>query len=252
MTPPVVSVERGRVDYSGRPVLRDLDLTVLHGEVVALLGENGSGKSTFIRAALGLTPLTSGAVRLFDTPLASFRQWERVGYVPQRSTAATGVPATVREVVSSGRLARRRPLLPMSREDRAAVDSALEAVGLSDRARDPLSTLSGGQQQRALIARALAGRPDLFVLDEPNAGVDSHNQQALADSLALLVAQGATVLVVLHELGPMAPLIDRSVTLREGRVCADVHHEHSHGSHHHHREDEPGSPVPLQAPWEGR
>ncbi len=143
--------------------------------------------------------------RLFGTPLASFGDWQRVGFVPQRVSAASGVPASVREVVSSGRLSRRRPFVPLRRADREAVESAIAAVGLADKARDGVSTLSGGQQQRVLIARALAGEPDLLVLDEPTAGVDVQSQQAFADALASTVARGSTIVLVAHELGPLAP-----------------------------------------------
>ena len=102
-----------------------------------------------------------------------------------------------------------------------AIDDALEVVGLADRARDGVSTLSGGQQQRVLIARALAGEPELFFLDEPTAGVDLPNQQALADALRQLKARGATIVLVAHELGPLAPLVDRAVVMRDGRVAYD-------------------------------
>ena len=164
--------------------MRDIDLTVNAGEVVALLGPNGSGKSTLVKAMVGLYPLSAGAVRLFDEPVDQFRQWHRLGYVPQRSTIAQGVPSTVAEVVAAGRLSRRRPFVPSRRSDRAAVERALEAVDLADQAQHPVSTLSGGQQQRVLIARTLAGEPELLVLDEPNAGVDLVSQQAIAGTLA--------------------------------------------------------------------
>ncbi|MEV4764971.1 metal ABC transporter ATP-binding protein, partial [Micromonospora chokoriensis] len=196
MTAPVITVEHGVVGYDGRPVLRDISLTVTAGEVVAVLGANGSGKSTLIRAVLGLVPLSAGSVTLFDRPLRRFRQWARIGYVPQRLGAGGGVPATVREVVASGRLARRGVLRPPGRADRAAVDAALLAVGLADRAGDPVATLSGGQQQRTLIARALAGKPELLVLDEPTAGVDAASQEAFAGALRDFVGDGGTVLLV--------------------------------------------------------
>ncbi|RFU39226.1 ATP-binding cassette domain-containing protein, partial [Actinomadura logoneensis] len=101
-----------------------------------------------------------------------------------------------------------------------AVDRALAAVGLAGRARDSAHLLSGGQQQRVLIARALAGEPDVVVMDEPNAGVDAGNQEALARTLGTLAAEGRTVLLVLHELGPLEPLITRTVRLEDGRIAA--------------------------------
>jgi len=130
------------------------------------------------------------------------------------------VPATVREVVSTGRLPQHR-LLPFRRRDRAAVDRALAAVGMRDRAEDGVAGLSGGQHQRVLIARALVGEPDLLIMDEPMAGVDVASQQVLADILRREAERGCAVLLVLHELGPLEPLIDRAVVLRDGCVAHD-------------------------------
>lgn len=214
---PVIALSGATATLGARPVLRGIDLTVARGEVVALLGANGSGKSTAVRAVIGQVPLTGGSLELFGTPLRRFRQWARIGYVPQRTTAASGVPATVREVVSSGRLARTR-LRPMGRADRAAVDRAIAVVDLADRAGDSVDALSGGQHQRVLIARALAGEPELLIMDEPMAGVDLASQQILAATLRAQVAADVTVLLVLHELGPLEPLIDRAVVLRDGCV----------------------------------
>ncbi|MEV0726403.1 metal ABC transporter ATP-binding protein [Micromonospora purpureochromogenes] len=247
MTAPVITVTHAAVGYDGRPVLRDVSLTVTAGEVVAVLGANGSGKSTLIRAVLGLVPLAAGSVALFGTPLRRFRQWQRIGYVPQRLGAGGGVPATVREVVASGRLARRGVLRPPGRADREAVEAALRAVGLADRAADPVATLSGGQQQRTLIARALAGRPQLLVLDEPTAGVDAASQEAFATALRDFVADGGTVLLVAHELGPLRPLISRAVVVHQGGICHDGavpepaghHAEPDHDHVHPHGPDEP-------------
>ncbi|MEH1011854.1 metal ABC transporter ATP-binding protein [Micromonospora sp. CPCC 206060] len=247
MTGPVITVTHGVVGYDGRPVLRDVSLTVDAGEVVAVLGANGSGKSTLIRAVLGLVPLSSGEVTLFGTAQRRFRQWHRIGYVPQRLGAGSGVPATVREVVASGRLARRGVLRPAGAADRTAVAEALAAVGLTDRAGDPVATLSGGQQQRTLIARALAGRPELLVLDEPTAGVDMASQEAFAEALAGFVDGGGTVLLVAHELGPLRPLISRAVVVHQGGIAHDGavpepaghHAEPDHDHVHPHGPDEP-------------
>jgi zinc transport system ATP-binding protein len=193
-------------------------------------------------------------VVLFGTPQPRFRDWARVGYVPQRSNLGTGVPATVREVVGSGRIARRTPFLPMPRSGQDLVDAAIAVVGLEGRAGHPVSTLSGGQQQRVLVARTLAGEPDLLLLDEPNAGVDHASQLAIAETLGGRADAGASVVVVLHELGPFAPLIDRVVALREGRVTYDgppdqlVEGAEPHAHHHDHETD---LLPPMKAPLEG-
>lgn len=237
-TPPL-AVEGVSVALDGRLVLHDVTLSVDAGEFVVLLGANGSGKSTLVRAAVGLVPTIGGKVRLFGTALSDFTDRARVGYVPQRTRAVAGVPATVDEVVSSGRLSRRRWFMPRTRTDRGAVDAALERVDLVHRRTTPVSDLSGGQQQRVLIARALATEAELLVMDEPTAGVDHDSQHDLAALMGDLVKDGTSVLLVAHELGPMAPLIDRAVVLESGRVRYDGAVDHlldealGHAAHTH-------------------
>jgi len=244
------------VALGGRPVIRRVDLTVRPGELVTVLGGNGSGKSTLVRAALGLVPATSGRVELLGTPLHRFRDWVRIGYVPQRSTAASGVPATVREVVAAGRLAGRGLLRPLRRRDRAAIDAALVAVDLADRHRDPVAELSGGQQHRVLVARSLVSDPDLLVLDEPLAGVDLAHQDTLSALLAEQTARGVALVLVAHELGPLARHVDRAVVLVDGRVAFDGTPDEEatafgHDHVHHHvagpGDAVPGIPHPLPA-----
>lgn len=242
---PPVTLHDGAVAIGGRPILRGIDLTVPAGQFLALMGPNGSGKSTLVRALTGLRPLSAGTLELFGTPLADFHERHRIGFVPQRTSAVSGVPSSVWEVVASGRLTHRRLFRPLSRADRAAIDEAIDVVGLGDLVRDGVSQLSGGQQQRVLIARALAGRPELFFLDEPTAGVDLANQRALAEALGRLSASGATIVLVAHELGPLAPLVQRAIVMRDGRAAydgppladhAEPHASHDHGHGHHHRD----------------
>lgn len=257
-----ISLVAGSVAIDGRPILRHIDLEVPDGQFVALMGANGSGKSTLVKTLVGLLPMSSGALSLFGTPLAEFRDWKRVGFVPQRASAATGVPASVWEVVAAGRLSRRLPFARLNAADRAAMSDALEVVGLADRARATVSTLSGGQQQRVLIARALAGEPSLFFLDEPTAGVDLHNQEALASALGALKQRGVTIVLVAHELGPLAPLIDRAVVLRTGMVVHDGApladhevHDATYGeahSHHHTTADHHDHAPHVASPLDGR
>ncbi len=248
MSESAIEVDHARVSLGARDVLTGVSLGVARGEVVALLGANGSGKSTLIRTILGLVRVTSGSVALLGTPLGTFKGWERIGYVPQRVSATGGVPATVAEVVGSGRLTGRTWWRRASRVDRSATTLAMEAVGVGDLAQRSVNELSGGQQQRVLIARALARQPEVLLLDEPTAGVDRASQDAFASALRSLVGEGTTVVLVLHELGVLADLIQRTVVLRSGRVVHDgpplpslpmhaaLDHDHVHPHANDHRD----------------
>ncbi|MEP7763633.1 ATP-binding cassette domain-containing protein [Sanguibacter sp. 25GB23B1] len=233
---PVVEAHGLHVTLGTSHILRGIDLTVHDGEVVALLGANGSGKSTLVRTLVGILPSSAGTVALYGKPLGRQVPWKDVGYVPQRVSAGTGVPSTAAEVVSSGLLYGRRIRTP--RDWWARTMDALDQVGLADRADRSVNELSGGQQQRVLIARALVRQPRLLVLDEPVAGVDHPSQETFAATLSSLASLGTTVLVVLHELGSLAPLITRSVVLRHGRKVHDgaappPTGEHSAAGHDH-------------------
>lgn len=239
--PPAVQAEDVVVAFDGARVLDGVSLTVQPGEFVALLGSNGAGKTTLVRAILGLTELSSGSVHLDGIPLVDFRDWHNVALVPQRLPAAGAIPVSVDEVVAAGRTGP-RPRLRTRSIDRAAVASALEQVGLTSRRKSRLENLSGGQQRRVLIARALATGAHTLFLDEPTAGVDAESQSRLAEVLRNFSRAGGTVLLVTHELGPLRPLVTRTVVLRDGRVIydgpnppADYLHDHVH----HHSHDDP-------------
>jgi zinc transport system ATP-binding protein len=207
--------------YGRTPVVADVSLALDPGEFVALVGPNGSGKSTLLRALLGLHPLMGGTVRLFGDDPRHLREPGRLGYVPQRPAVAPDLPATVEEVVATGRLARTGWRGRLRSADRAEVDHALESVGLASLRRARVAGLSGGQQQRVFIARAFAAAPELLVLDEPVAGVDRESQERFRDALCHLVREhGAAVLLVSHELGAVAADLDRVVVLK-GRVVFD-------------------------------
>jgi zinc transport system ATP-binding protein len=200
----------------GTSVLRDVNLRIGQGEFIAVAGPNGGGKTTLIRLMLGLERPRSGKCLLFGEPADGFSRRHRLGYLAQRSRLGTEAPVTVREVVAAGRLASGSLLGPLRRRDRELVHEAIERVGLADRADSPLQTLSGGQQQRAFIAKALAGQPELLVLDEPTAGVDVQSQEALAALLARLRVQLRTTIVyVSHEFGAVERYVERLLLVRE-------------------------------------
>jgi zinc transport system ATP-binding protein len=210
----VIALRGATFGYDDVPAVIGVDLTVEAGEVVALIGPNGSGKSTLVRGLLGLVPRLDGSVETVGR--------RRIGYVPQRHTVGGTIPSTVDEVVSSGRLVHRPWWAPAGAQDRAAVAEAIAAVGLSDRTRTPVSHLSGGQQRRVLIARALAGRPEVMIMDEPTAGVDAANQAALTRTLRSLVGGGLTLIVVTHEITSLRPVLTRVVAMDGGKLVSDA------------------------------
>ena len=264
---PVIDLRGVSVGYDDRPAVRDVDLRVERGDVVALVGPNGSGKTTLVRGVLGLARVQAGEVELFGVPADRFGERYRIGYVPQRHTVGGGIPSTVEEVVSSGRLGRRRVSLRRTAADRAAIAAAIEAVGLAERRRATVASLSGGQQRRALIARALAGEPEVLVMDEPTAGVDAESQARLVDTLERLVAGGLTLLVVTHEVAPLRRILTRVVELDAGRLVRDTALERAEaaplvpaqdphcedaGPEEHAEARRSRSPLPAWGGWPGR
>jgi len=212
---PLIEASGIGFSYGREDILSDVSFTLRAGEFVALVGPNGSGKSTLLKVLLGLLDAVRGSALLFGEAPDRLKERWRVGYVPQRPSVASEVPATVREIVEAGRRSRRGWWRPPASADRDAVDHAIASVGLSDMSARPISELSGGQQQRAFIARAFASEPDLLVLDEPIAGVDAESQRRFRDSLTHLIRQhGSGVLLVSHELSAVADEVDRVLVLK--------------------------------------
>jgi zinc transport system ATP-binding protein len=200
-------------------VLAGVDLAIPTGQFVGVAGPNGGGKTTLIRLALGLARPATGEALLFGRPAEDFDERSRLGYLAQRALVGIEAPVTVQELVSAGRVARRGLFRPYSDGDRRAVRGAIERVGLLERADEQVRRLSGGQRQRAHIAKALAGEPDLLVLDEPTAGVDADAQESFAALLEDLHAElGTTILYVSHEFGAVEQYVERLVLVRGGIV----------------------------------
>jgi zinc transport system ATP-binding protein len=217
-----LAIELREVSFAypgGAPVLRDVNLEIKLGEFVAIAGPNGGGKTTLLRIALGLERPQTGSARLFGASAARFGDRERIGYLAQRAQLGIDAPVSVQELVAAGRVPRLGLLRPFRNRDRIIVAEAIERVGLADQAAAPLATLSGGQQQRAFIGKALAGEPDLLVLDEPTAGVDVDAQESLATLLEELHRDlRSTIVFVSHEFGAIEPFVERLVLVRGGIV----------------------------------
>ena len=209
--PPPLEVHDLTVSYDRRPVLWDIDFEVPAGTLMAIVGPNGAGKSTLIKGVMGLVPLASGYVRIFGKELSENRL--RVGYVPQRNSVDWDFPTSVRDVVLMGRYGRlglfRRPRA----SDRDRAEEAMRQVGIADLAGRQISQLSGGQQQRVFLARALAQDADLYLMDEPFAGVDAKTEAAIVELLRDMRRRGKTVIVVHHDLGTVRQYFDSALLL---------------------------------------
>lgn len=202
--------------YRSRPVLRGVDLTVPQGVVMGVVGPNGSGKSTLIKAMLGLVPTRGGRTRFFGLPLDKVRR--RVGYMPQHTSVDWDFPVTVQDVVLMGTYGQLGWLRRPGRRHRAQAVAAMDRTGITDLADRQIGQLSGGQRQRVFLARTLAQEPDLYFMDEPFQGVDAFSQQAIVGVLHRLRAEGATVVLVHHDLATVPEYCDQVTFLNRGTV----------------------------------
>lgn len=215
MTIPSLAVEQLTVDLGGRRVLTDLNLSINPGEFAALIGPNGAGKTTLLRSVLGLIPTISGHIHV-NGEAADHRA---IGYVPQRHEFAWDFPLTVREAVVASFAGRLRWGARPRLEHYRAVEEALEQTQLVDLANRPVGELSGGQRQRVLIARALAIRPEILLLDEPFTGLDMPTQEQLTDMLRTVANNGQSILMTTHDLIGALSVCDH-LFLIKGHVIA--------------------------------
>jgi len=199
------------IAYHRKPVLWDVDLDVPESKLVGIIGPNGAGKSTMITAIMDLVPKASGWVRIYGETYEQRRK--SIGYVPQRESVDWDFPISALEVVTMGRYGRlgwfRRP----GQEDRRVAEEALDKVGMGEYANRQISQLSGGQQQRVFLARALAQDTQIYLMDEPFAGVDAATEQAIIDILMELREKGKTILVVHHDLQTVTRYFDWVIML---------------------------------------
>ena len=218
-----VSVHDVTVAYHRKPVLWDIDYDAPSGALVGIVGPNGAGKTTLLKAVMGLVPLASGRIEVFGRPYR--RQRRLVGYVPQRESVDWDFPVSALDVVAMGRYGMIGWGRPVGRAHKAAALRCLDQVGLADLAGRQISELSGGQQQRVFLARALAQEAELYLMDEPFAGVDATTEKAIIDILKLLRDGGKTCLVVHHDLQTVRSYFDHLLLLNMRVVVAGPTHE---------------------------
>ena len=206
------------VAYHTKPVLWDVDLAVPAGALCAIVGPNGAGKSTLLKSTLGLTPRAAGWARFFGEEYGAVRG--RVSYVPQRTSVDWDFPTDALDVVTMGLYGRLGWLRRPGRREREIALSALAQVGMADFAGRQISQLSGGQQQRVFLARALAQGADLYLMDEPFAGVDAATERAIVALLGELRAAGKTVVAVHHDLATVDDYFDWVALLNVRLIAA--------------------------------
>ncbi len=194
----VIKLSKVSFAYERSYILDGIDLTVVAGEFIAIVGPNGGGKTTLLKLLLGLLEPTHGEIRIFNLPPRKARRF--IGYVPQQGTVDRDFPVSALEVVLMGRLAPNSFFPRYQRADYQAAAAAMQAVGVGELADVRFSDLSGGQKQRTLIARALVGEPQLLILDEPTASVDPQVEQDIYELLAQL-NKDVTIVLVSHDLG---------------------------------------------------
>ncbi|EAQ03177.1 zinc/manganese/iron ABC transporter, ATP-binding protein [Pseudooceanicola batsensis HTCC2597] len=205
------------VSYGASPAVFSADMTVAPGAMTAIIGPNGAGKSTLLKAVLGIVPRVSGQIEVFGAALE--RQRARIAYVPQRASVDWDFPTRVIDVVEMGLYRRVGLIGRLTRQHRATAGDCLARVGMSDFATRQIGQLSGGQQQRVFLARALAQGADLYMLDEPFAGVDAATEKAIIDVLKSLKDEGRTILAVHHDLSTVPDYFDRVFVINKSPVA---------------------------------
>jgi zinc transport system ATP-binding protein len=249
--PPVFEVTSLDFSVNSQNILASLSLKILPGEYDAIIGPNGGGKTTLIRLLLGLEKATSGSIKIFGKKITEFKEWYKIGYVPQRASHVdSSFPATVLDVVKMGRTAKRGFFARYTQEDADCVEDAMKKMDVLDIKEKMIGTLSGGQRQRAMIARALASKPEVLILDEPNTGVDVNSQQRFYELLRQLnKEEKITIIFITHDIGVIADDIKRVFTVnrqlltcnnpKEALSCEDMSKlygidAHLLSNHHHH------------------
>lgn len=234
----IIEIQNLSFSYGGEPIFSEIGFSVQPGDFAAIIGSNGAGKSTLLRLILGELAPTAGDIRLFGQDIRRFRDWPRLGYVPQNALK-TGVdfPASVREIVQANLYAQVGLCRFASRAQRQKATDALKQVGMAGYEKRLISALSGGQQQRVMLARVLVGEPELMILDEPTTGVDASTVEALYELLRRLNRErGLTIVMVTHDVARVSEYASRILCLEEGSMVEldrgqlqeELSHRHKH------------------------
>lgn len=226
----VVSLRSVSFGYDEGLVLDSVSLDIFEGDYIGIVGPNGSGKSTLLKLMLGIIKPVKGEIELFGTNIDSFKDWGKIGYVPQKAASFnTGFPATVEEVVGANLYSKIGLFKPMKKEHRDNIYKALEIVGLKECSKRLIGSLSGGQQQKVFIARTLVSSPQVIFLDEPTVGIDAKSQDGFFKLLSTLNNDmNITIAMISHDIGVITEKADRVACVGDKRVIihsnsSDIH-----------------------------
>jgi zinc transport system ATP-binding protein len=211
----VLATEGLTFQYNSTEILADISFRLQTGDYLGLVGPNGSGKTTLIKLILGLLQPSKGEIVLFDSNLTDFKDWRKVGYLPQKINSFNPhFPATVREIVSLGLLSTKRFPRRIKKNDDMAINNALELVDIIDIKTELIGELSGGQQQRVLIAKALVSEPELLILDEPTTALDPEAREKFFGTLKdLNENRKVTIIIITHDIGTIGKYASRLLYL---------------------------------------
>lgn len=223
----LIQMEGVTFSYGHDPVLTDISFSIHEGDFLAILGPNGSGKTTLLKIILGLLRPARGSVFIMGKSVEKFREWQKIGYVPQKATHFDPLfPASAKEAVAMALLSSAKFLHRMNKEEETSIHHALELVGMADFANRRIGELSGGQQQRVFIARAIVQQPRILFLDEPTTGVDAETQAHFYEILDRLNKdEGITIVQVTHDIGIVNKHISQVACLNQRLVYHGSHEE---------------------------
>lgn len=216
----VIEAEGLSFSYGNEPVFSEISFSVYKGDFVAVMGSNGTGKSTLMRIILGELSPTYGCIKIFNKDVSKFKDWPKIGYLPQLvMQSAESFPATSEEIVMANLFSQIGLFRFPKKKHRDKVQNALKLVGMEAYSRRMISELSGGQRQRIMLARVLVSDPEIMILDEPTTGVDSRTIDSLYELLSTLNREtGITILMVTHDIGRASGYVSRIMSLEDGSL----------------------------------
>lgn len=216
MSKSAISMKDVWVRYDSNVVLEDINLHVAPGEIISIVGPNGSGKSTLIKTIMGFKEAYKGSISVLGKKPEAIKKAGAIGYLPQGNHYDVKFPINVFDVVAMTRYSHKKFIEKLNNEDREIISGSLKKVDMEDHGGSHFGTLSGGQKQRVLIARALASRPEILILDEPSTGLDAVAQDSFYHLLAdLRDSEGLTILMVSHDIGTVSQVVDRLACIKK-------------------------------------